>query len=77
MACTACGKCVVDSAPGLMKLDNNLAVIDYAQNALAAKQAIERCPTGAIVWFDNPNTPIKGAEAKKILRQNELPLISA
>jgi len=77
VACTACGKCVVDSAAGLMKLDNNLAVIDYAQNALAAKQAIERCPTGAIVWFDNPNTPIKGAEAKKILRQNELPLISA
>ena len=77
VACTACGKCVVDSAPGVMKLDNNLAVIDYAQNALAAKQAIERCPTGAIVWFDNPNTPIKGAEAKKILRQNELPLISA
>ena len=77
VACTACGKCVVDSAPGVMKLDNNLAAIDYAQNALAAKQAIERCPTGAIVWFDSPNTPIKGAEAKKILRQNELPLISA
>ena len=77
VACTACGKCVVDAAPGLMKLDNNLAVIDYAQNALSAKQAIERCPTGAIVWFDNPNTPVKGAEAKKILRQNELPLISA
>jgi hypothetical protein len=60
-----------------MKLENNLAVIDYAQNARAAKQAIERCPTGAIVWFDNPNFSIKGAESKKILRQNELPLISA
>jgi electron transport complex protein RnfB len=47
VACTACGKCVVDSAPGVMKLENNLAVIDYAQNARAAKQAIERCPTGA------------------------------
>jgi Na+-translocating ferredoxin:NAD+ oxidoreductase RNF subunit RnfB len=77
VACTACGKCVVDSAPGVMKLENNLAVIDYAQNALAAKAAIERCPTGAIVWFVNPNLSIKGAEAKKILRQNELPLISA
>jgi Na+-translocating ferredoxin:NAD+ oxidoreductase subunit B len=77
VACTACGKCVVDAAPGVMKLDNNLAVIDYAQNERAAKQAIERCPTGAILWFDNPNAPIKGAEAKKILRQNELPLISA
>lgn len=77
VACTACGKCVMDSAPGMMRLVNNLAVIDYAQNARAAKQAIERCPTGAIVWFDTPNHPVKGAEAKKILRQNELPLISA
>ncbi len=77
VACTACGKCVVDAAPGVMKLDNNLAVIDYAQNDRAAKKAIERCPTGAIVWFDTPNSPTKGAEAKKILRQNELPLISA
>jgi len=77
VACTACGKCVMDSKPGVMRLENNLAVIDYAQNARAAKAAIERCPTGAIVWFDNPNTPVKGAEARKILRQNELPLISA
>jgi Fe-S-cluster-containing hydrogenase component 2 len=77
VACTACGKCVTDSAPGVIRLENNLAVIDYAQNALAAKLAIERCPTGAIVWFDDPNTPIKGAEARKILRRNELPMISA
>lgn len=77
VACTACGKCVVDAAPGVMKLENNLAVIDYTQNDRAAKQAIERCPTGAIVWFDHPNRPVKGAAAKKILRQNELPLISA
>ena len=77
VACTACGKCVVDAAPGVMKLENCLAVIDYAQNARAARKAIERCPTGAIVWFDNPNTPIKGVESKKILRQNPLPLIGA
>ncbi len=77
VACTACGKCVMDSEPGVMRLENNLAVVDYARNEGAAKRAIERCPTGAIVWFDNPNNPAKGAEAKKILRQNELPLISA
>ena len=77
VACTACGKCVVDAAPGLMKLENNLVVIDYEQNTRAAKQAIERCPTGAIVWYDNPNTPVKGVESKKILRQNPLPLIGA
>lgn len=77
VACTACGKCVADAAPGVMKLENNLAVIDYAQNAHASIKAIERCPTGAIVWFDNPNTPIKGVESKRILRQNPLPLMSA
>lgn len=77
VACTACGKCVVDAAPGVMKLENNLAVIDYAQNDRAARKAIERCPTGAIVWFDNPNTPVKGVESKRILRQNPLPMIGA
>ncbi len=77
VACTACGKCVVDSAPGVMRLENNLAVIDYGQNALAGKKAIERCPTGAIVSFENPNRPVKGTEAKKILRKDDLPLISA
>ena len=75
VACTACGKCVVDSAPGVMMLENNLAVIDYAQNALAAKRAIERCPTGAIVWFDNPNHSVKGAVAKKVLRNEPLPVL--
>ncbi|MCZ7655154.1 MAG: 4Fe-4S binding protein [Rhodocyclaceae bacterium] len=38
VACTACGKCVVDAAPGVMKLENNLAVIDYAQNDRAARK---------------------------------------
>ncbi|MDR2239831.1 MAG: 4Fe-4S binding protein [Zoogloeaceae bacterium] len=74
VSCTACGKCVADAEPGLIKLVDNLAVIDYAQNERAAKLAIERCPTGAIVWFNDPDTPVKGAEAKKILRQDELPL---
>ena len=77
VACTACGKCVMDSGPGVMKLENNLAVVDYARNEKTDRKAIERCPTGAIVWFDNPNFSIKGAEAKRILRQNELPVISA
>ncbi len=75
VACTACGKCVVDAAPGLMKLHNNLAVIDYDQNDKADRAATERCPTGAIVWFDNPDLPVKGAEAKRILRQQPLPVL--
>jgi hypothetical protein len=65
----------MDSAPGLMKLDGNLAVVNYEGNHLARRDAIERCPTGAIVWFDNPNKPLKGHEAKKILRQQPLPVL--
>jgi len=75
VACTACGKCVMDAAPGLMRLDGNLAVVNYEGNHLARREAIERCPTGAIVWFENPNARVKGHEAKKILRQQPLPVL--
>lgn len=72
VACTACGRCVVDGAPGLVHLDNNLAVIDYAKNAVASIKAIERCPTGAIVWLEGDRI-IKGKSAKKIIRIEPLP----
>jgi Na+-translocating ferredoxin:NAD+ oxidoreductase RNF subunit RnfB len=77
VACTACGKCVVDAAPGLISLKHNLAVIDYERNELAAIKAIERCPTGAIVWLDDARGAQKGHAAKRIVRQNPLPMISA
>ena len=77
VACTACGKCVADAAPGLIKLQDNLAVIDYARNEAAGRPAIERCPTGAIVWLDDAAGVIKGAAAKKIVRQKALPVVSA
>ena len=51
VACTACGKCVLDAAPGLISVARGVATIDYALNALADRRAIERCPTGAIVWL--------------------------
>lgn len=51
-ACNACGKCVLDAAPGLIRIVNGLAVIDYANNELAAPEATARCPTGAIVWVE-------------------------
>lgn len=73
VACIACGKCVMDAAPGLIRLDNNLAVIDYARNNLASPVAIERCPTGAIVWLDGKQ-PRKGREAKRIFRKEALPV---
>lgn len=73
VACTACGKCVVSAAPDLIHLKNNLAVIDYELNALARREAIDRCPTGAILWFEGSRA-LRGHEAKKILRRTPLPL---
>ncbi len=52
VACTACGKCVMDAAPGLIAIRNGLAVIDYEKNELATPAATARCPTGAIVWVE-------------------------
>lgn len=73
VACTACGKCVADAPPGLMHLDGELAVVRYELNVWATQGPTERCPTGAIVWFETPNQAVKGAVAKKILRQDALP----
>ncbi len=51
VACTACGKCVMDAAPGLISIASGVAVVDYRINELADARAVERCPTGAIVWL--------------------------
>lgn len=73
VACTACGRCVVDAEEGLIHLHNSLAVIDYSQNSSTSRQAIERCPTGAIVWFEDGQIR-KGKSAKKIIRVEALPV---
>jgi electron transport complex protein RnfB len=54
VACTACGKCVLDAAPGLISVASGVAVIDYERIALAEERAVARCPTGAIVWLKGP-----------------------
>jgi ferredoxin len=54
VACTACGKCVLDGAPGLISVASGLAVINYDRIAEAEEGAVARCPTGAIVWLDGP-----------------------
>ncbi len=51
VACTACGKCVQDAAEGLISINSGVAVLNYDKIALATPQAVERCPTGAIVWL--------------------------
>jgi Na+-translocating ferredoxin:NAD+ oxidoreductase RNF subunit RnfB len=73
VACTACGRCVVDAADGLLSLQRNLAVIDYTKNNVANREAIERCPTGAIVWLEGDRIS-KGKSAKKIIRIEPLPV---
>ena len=64
VACNACGKCVVDAAPGVIQIVNGLAVVDYSKNALAGPEATARCPTGAIAW-------VEGAQFAKSARPLE------
>ena len=52
VACTTCGKCVFDAAPGLISIESGVAVVDYEKNGLADRSATRRCPTGAIVWLE-------------------------
>lgn len=72
--CNACGRCVADAPAGLISINENLAVINYTMNARATRDAIERCPTGAIVWMESGEKPIKGRRAAKILRKEALPV---
>lgn len=52
VACDACGRCAQDAAPGLIRMSNNLPIVDYAAGGPAAPQATFRCPTGAIQWVE-------------------------
>jgi Na+-translocating ferredoxin:NAD+ oxidoreductase RNF subunit RnfB len=72
VACNGCGRCAMDAPEQLISINNNLAVIDYSKNSLASKIAIERCPTGAIVWIEGKVQ--KGSSAVKIIRKSALPI---
>ena len=72
VTCNGCGRCALDAPGDLVTMADNLAVIDYSQNAKAARIAIERCPTGAIVWLEDGVH--KGQSAVKIVRKEALPL---
>ncbi len=52
VACDACGRCAADAAPGLIRMENNLPVIDYSAGGPARPDAVYRCPTKAIVWLE-------------------------
>lgn len=52
VACNACGRCVQDAAPGLIRMEDGLAVIDYLKIEMEDPGATARCPTDAIVWVE-------------------------
>jgi electron transport complex protein RnfB len=70
VACTACGRCAMD-APGLIAMRHNLPEIDYTKPH-DTREPIQRCPTGAIVWIDPLTGPVKGPQAKKVIRRGSL-----
>ena len=74
VACTACGRCAMD-APALITMKGNLPVIDYSRQH-QTKVPIQRCPTGAIVWLDAQEGPVKGPDAHKIIRKGPRPAAS-
>jgi ferredoxin len=71
VACTACGRCAMD-APDLITMQDGLPVIDFSRG-IATAAPTQRCPTGAIVWLDPEKGALKGAAARKIIRQGSRP----
>lgn len=74
VACTGCSRCSADAPNGLIEIKDNLAVVNYRKNYLSSRLAIERCPTGAIVWLEGGKTT-KGAAAKSVIRKSPLPIL--
>lgn len=70
VACTACGRCAMD-APETIAMRDNLPVVNY--RAPQPRAAIERCPTGAIVWIDPEGQVARGDRARPVLRHSALP----
>jgi Na+-translocating ferredoxin:NAD+ oxidoreductase subunit B len=56
VACDACGRCAAD-APDVVEIIDGLAVVRSDVGATPA--ATWRCPTGAIVWLDDPQARAK------------------
>lgn len=72
VACTACGRCAIDAPGSAITMVNNLPLLQYVKGN-RNRNAIERCPTGAIVWIDSDGMVSKGAAAKKTIRHSALP----
>ena len=75
VGCDACARCAVDAPPGVVTMVNNLPIVDYERNH-NVKVAIDRCPTGAIVWFDDDKGPVTGRAAPRVTRQSDRQVIN-
>ena len=73
VGCDACGRCAVDAPAGVVTMIDNLPVVNYERKH-DAKNAIERCPTGAIIWFDTEHGPQQGRAARKVIRRDARPV---
>lgn len=68
VACTACGRCAMDAPGDLIVMENNLPRINYSLSK-QMMNPIERCPTGAIIWWDQKLGALKGRASKPIIRK--------
>ena len=57
-ACIGCGKCTKECESGAIKVEDNVAYIDYKQCTVCRK-CENVCPTGAIHALDMPNRNVK------------------
>jgi len=62
VACTACERCIRD-APEWLTLERNLPVPIEGAKGRPPRSAIDRCPTGAIVWIESGQVQ-SGASAR-------------
>lgn len=69
VACDACGKCAIDAPAGVVTMVDNLPEVNF-ERSQNARNAIERCPTGAIIWFDPELGPQIGRAAHKVVRKS-------
>jgi Na+-translocating ferredoxin:NAD+ oxidoreductase RNF subunit RnfB len=53
VGCTACGKCAADAPAGLMKMKQNLPVLNMELLHLQTPTATSRCESGSIVWIED------------------------
>ena len=70
VGCDACGRCAAD-APELVRMGTGLPVVDV-DRPHRTDRAIQRCPTGAIVWIDG-GRPTRGDAAPSIVRKQPRP----